>query len=63
MEARLHDVCSDCIETFRLLTLYLKPVLPALAGKVEEFLKARRWTGTTPRRRWARATRSASTST
>ena len=39
MEARLHDVCSACIEAFRLLTLYLKPVLPTLAGKVEEFLK------------------------
>ena len=39
MEARLHDVCTVCIESFRLLTLYLKPVLPALAAKVETFLK------------------------
>ena len=38
MAARLHDVCSVCIEAFRLLTLYLKPVLPALAAKVEAFL-------------------------
>ncbi|CAN7599653.1 methionine--tRNA ligase [Variovorax sp. LjRoot175] len=38
-EARLHDVCSACIEAFRLLTLYLKPVLPTLARNVEEFLK------------------------
>lgn len=38
-EARLHDVCSACIEAFRLLTLYLKPVLPTLAKNVEEFLK------------------------
>ena len=38
MEARLHDVCTVCIEAFRLLTLYLKPVLPALAGRVETFL-------------------------
>ncbi|MDB5895382.1 MAG: methionine--tRNA ligase [Rhodoferax sp.] len=37
--ARLHDVCSVCIEAFRLLTLYLKPVLPALAAEVENFLK------------------------
>ncbi|MES2979628.1 MAG: methionine--tRNA ligase [Pseudomonadota bacterium] len=37
-EARLHDVCSVCIEAFRLLTLYLKPVLPALALQVEAFL-------------------------
>ncbi|MGJ7483937.1 methionine--tRNA ligase [Variovorax sp. LT2P21] len=38
MEARLHDVCTVCIEAFRLLTLYLKPVLPALADNVERFL-------------------------
>jgi methionyl-tRNA synthetase len=37
--AALHDVCSVCIEAFRLLTLYLKPVLPALAVQVEAFLK------------------------
>jgi len=39
MEARLHDVCTVCIESFRLLSLYLKPVLPALAAQVEDFLK------------------------
>jgi len=39
MEARLHDVCTVCIEAFRLLTLYLKPVLPGLAAQVEAFLK------------------------
>ena len=39
MDAALHDVCSVCIEAFRLLTLYLKPVLPALAAQVEGFLK------------------------
>jgi methionyl-tRNA synthetase len=38
-EARLHDVCSTCIEAFRLLSVYLKPVLPSLAARVEEFLK------------------------
>ncbi|MBZ8141252.1 methionine--tRNA ligase [Rubrivivax gelatinosus] len=37
-EAALHDVCSVCIEAFRLLTLYLKPVLPATAARVEAFL-------------------------
>ena len=37
--AVLHDVCSTCIEAFRLLTIYLKPVLPALAEKVEAFLQ------------------------
>jgi methionyl-tRNA synthetase len=39
MDAALHDVCSVCIEAFRLLTIYLKPVLPALAAQVEAFLK------------------------
>jgi methionyl-tRNA synthetase len=37
--AALHDVCSVCIEAFRVLTIYLKPVLPALAAQVEAFLR------------------------
>ena len=35
----LHDVCSVCIEAFRVLTIYLKPVLPGLAAQVEAFLQ------------------------
>jgi methionyl-tRNA synthetase len=38
-DAVLHDVCSVCIEAFRVLTIYLKPVLPALAARVEAFLQ------------------------
>jgi methionyl-tRNA synthetase len=38
-DAVLHDVCTVCIEAFRLLTIYLKPVLPALAAQVEGFLR------------------------
>jgi methionyl-tRNA synthetase len=38
-DARLHDVCTTCIEAFRVLTIYLKPVLPVLAAQVEAFLK------------------------
>ena len=38
-DAVLHDVCTVCIEAFRLLTIYLKPVLPALAAQVEDFLR------------------------
>ncbi len=38
-DAALHDVCSVCIEAFRLLTIYLKPILPALAAQVEGFLQ------------------------
>jgi len=38
-EADLREVCTICIEAFRLLTIYLKPVLPALAAQVETFLR------------------------
>ena len=38
MGARLHDVCTTCIEAFRILTTLLKPVLPQLAERVEAFL-------------------------
>jgi len=31
-------VCTVCIEAFRVLTVYLKPILPALAQQVEAFL-------------------------
>ena len=37
-DAALQQVCSDALEMFRLLTLYLKPVLPKLAADVEAFL-------------------------
>ena len=37
-DAALQQVCSDALEMFRLLTLYLKPVLPKLAAEVEQFL-------------------------
>jgi methionyl-tRNA synthetase len=37
-ELRLHAVCSTALTLFRDLALYLKPVLPALAEKVETFL-------------------------
>ena len=36
--AELHRVSSIALEGFRLLTLYLKPVLPATATRVEDFL-------------------------
>nr|MBP6562389.1 methionine--tRNA ligase subunit beta [Neisseriaceae bacterium] len=37
-EARLHEVCSELINAFKILTVYLKPVLPKLAEDVEAFL-------------------------
>ena len=44
-EAELQLVCSDALEMFRLLTLYLKPVLPKLAAEIERFLNIQpmRW--------------------
>ncbi len=38
-EKELHEACSQAIEAFRLLTIYLKPVLPKVAEAVEDFLK------------------------
>ncbi len=37
-EQAVHDVCSVGINLFRVLMTYLKPVLPAMAGKAEAFL-------------------------
>ena len=37
-EADLQRVCSITLETFRMLSLYLKPVLPHVAAGAEEFL-------------------------
>jgi methionyl-tRNA synthetase len=37
-DQRLHEVCTVSLNVFRLLTLYLKPVLPQLASEVEQFL-------------------------
>ncbi|MBP6115807.1 MAG: methionine--tRNA ligase [Neisseriaceae bacterium] len=37
-EARLHEVCSELINAFKILTVYLKPVLPKVAEEVEAFL-------------------------
>jgi methionyl-tRNA synthetase len=36
--ALLHEVCSNALETFRVLTICLKPVMPSLATSVEKFL-------------------------
>ncbi len=37
-EAEVQAVCTTGLNLFRLLLLYLKPVLPSMAAKVEEFL-------------------------
>jgi methionyl-tRNA synthetase len=34
----LHKACSACLRAFQYLTLWLKPILPDLAAKAEEFL-------------------------
>ena len=37
-DAELHRVCSICLEAFRILTVYLAPVLPSVAEKAYAFL-------------------------
>jgi len=37
--AELHSDCSVALNLFRLLTIYLKPILPKLAKEVETFLR------------------------
>ncbi|TAJ77117.1 MAG: methionine--tRNA ligase [Gallionellaceae bacterium] len=37
-EEKLREVCSVSLNLFRMLTLYLKPILPKLAEQVEAFL-------------------------
>ncbi|MFZ9561628.1 MAG: methionine--tRNA ligase [Burkholderiales bacterium] len=37
-EIALHSICTRALEAFRLLTLYLKPVLPLVAANVEHLL-------------------------
>lgn len=39
-DEELHHICSTGINLFRALMIYLKPVLPVLAGKAESFLNA-----------------------
>src|SRR5689334_18547421 len=36
--AELHSICSIAINVFRVLTIYLKPILPDLAQRAEHFL-------------------------
>ena len=36
-DRELHEVCSVALNMFRILTVYLKPVLPRLAEQVEQF--------------------------
>ncbi|PWW15058.1 MULTISPECIES: methionine--tRNA ligase [Pseudidiomarina] len=37
-QAQVHEICSIGINLFRLLMIYLTPVVPALATRVQEFL-------------------------
>jgi len=37
-EVELHAACTNALNLFRLLTVLLKPILPVVAGKVEQFM-------------------------
>ena len=39
-DAELHEVCSMALNLFRVLVVYLKPVLPTLAAQSEQFLNS-----------------------
>jgi methionyl-tRNA synthetase len=41
-DTRLHEVCSQIINVFRLLTVFVKPVMPKVAERVEAFLNTER---------------------
>ncbi len=43
---KLHEICSTTLECFRLLTLYLKPILPDTAERAEQFLNIKPLTWT-----------------
>ncbi|MDP1996993.1 MAG: methionine--tRNA ligase subunit beta, partial [Gallionella sp.] len=49
-ENQLHEVCSIALNMFRILTAYLKPILPQLASNVETFLNidALKWEDIAP---------------
>ena len=38
LSQELHWICTNAIQMFRILTIYLKPVLPKLAAQAEQFL-------------------------
>ena len=38
MDARLHEVCSELLNAFKILTVYLSPVIPKLAAQAAKFL-------------------------
>lgn len=42
LDCRLHDICSVSLNLFTLLTIMLKPILPATARNAEQFLKLSR---------------------
>jgi len=37
-QERLHQICTTGINLFRILTIYLKPILPEMAQQIESFL-------------------------
>lgn len=40
----LHQIASTCIEAFRILSIYLKPIIPQMVEKVEQFLNVTTFT-------------------
>ena len=38
-QAQLHAICTACLESFRLLCIVLKPIIPKIADRAESFLQ------------------------
>ena len=39
LNSDLHQVCSTCLHTFRLLSIYLTPIVPELSSRIAKFFK------------------------
>jgi methionyl-tRNA synthetase len=39
LNSDLHQVCSTCLHTFRLLSIYLTPIVPELSSRIANFFK------------------------
>ena len=37
VNSELHQVCSTCLHTFRILSIYLTPILPELSSRIADF--------------------------
>ena len=39
VNSELHQVCSTCLHIFRILSIYLTPIIPELSSRIADFFK------------------------